>query len=162
MPGNEWQTPEWLLDLVRQHDDIAHDPCTNDTNPAGARTFVTATDEPCGLFSDWPDDGLIYANPPWGRGCMDPWAAKIIAEAERGCEIIALTRGDMSTKWARQMAIAARLVCFPPRIRFRGATGSPNFSNTIFYFGPRPRTFTRAFVDLGPIVAPVSPSNHRI
>ena len=88
---------------------------------------------------------------------MDPWAAKIIAEAEAGREIIALTRGDMSTAWARRMAIAAQLVCFPPRIRFRGATGSPNFPNFIFYYGPRPQTFRRAFEDLGPIAAPVSP-----
>lgn len=149
-------SPEYVLDRVRAVGEIALDPCTNDSNPTRARRFITATDEPCGLFADWTTDGLVYCNPPFGRGFMDPWAAKIIAEAKSGREIIALVRGDASTRWARELITASTLICYPPRIRFRGATGSPPFSNAIHYLGPRPTTFARAFADLGPIVAPVS------
>jgi hypothetical protein len=161
--GNNWQTPEWFLDLVRQLGDIALDPATNSTNPTRATKFITAEHDPCGLLADWSDDGVIYCNPPYGRGHMDPWAGKIIYEAERGREIIALTRGDLSTRWARRMVLAARLCCFPPRLRFRNATGTPPFPNVVFYYGPRPQTFTRVFQDLGPVVAPITnPTNHRI
>jgi hypothetical protein len=158
--GNSWETPEWFLELVRRVDDIAFDPCTNSTNPTGARQFVTAEDEPCGLFCDWPDDGLIFINPPFGRGYMDPWVAKIIAEVARGREVVALVRGDSSTRWARELIKASRLICYPPRIKFKGATGSPDFSNAVHYIGPRPRTFIRAFRDLGPIVSPIARRPH--
>jgi hypothetical protein len=159
MSGNDWQTPETILDRVRAVDEIKLDPCTVASNPARAKRIVTPEHDPDGLLAEWSviaDGGLVFANIPFGRGVVAEWAAKIVSEAAHGAEIIALTRGDMSTKWARQMATAARLVCFPPRIRFRGATGSPNFTNTIFYYGPRPQTFRRAFADLGPIVVPIT------
>ena len=163
--GNDWETPDPILDPVRRVAPIALDPCTTRSNPCDARTFITAEDDPDGLFADWSvlsNGGLVFANIPFGRGVVAEFAQKIVHEAERGTEIIALTRGDMSTRWARQMTRAATLVCFPARIRFRGATGSPNFSNTFFYFGPRPQTFRRAFEDLGPIVAPISkPTNQQ-
>ena len=162
--GNSWGTPEPILDPVRRVGPIGLDPASNSTNPTGARKYITAEDDPCGLFSDWrelADDELIYVNPPYGRGCMDPWAAKIISEAAKGAEIIALVRCDPSTRWARELIKASTLICYPPRIKFRGAAGSPNFSNAVHYLGHRPKTFTRAFTDLGPIVAPVSKPTNR-
>jgi len=155
--GNFWQTPELVLEHVRAVDEIALDPCTNSTNPTRAKRIITPEQDPHGLLADWwviADGGLAYCNPPYGRGHAHAWAAKIVHEAELGCEIIALTRGDLSTRWARMMLDAARAVCFPPRIKFKGATGSPNFSNAIFYFGTRPITFDWAFSDLGPVVQP--------
>jgi len=164
VPNDEHETPEWVLEHVRAVDVIAHDPATNDGNPTGAATYTTATDEPCGLFSDWPRDGLIFVNPPYSRGETDRWASKIVAEHEQGSEVIALVRCDPSTAWARQLINASTLVCYPPRVRFRGATGSPNFSNAIHYLGPRPETFKRAFATVGPIVKPIKStegnSNH--
>lgn len=159
MSGNNWQSPDWLLDRVRALGPIELDPCTVSSNPTGARRFITAEDDPCGLFSEWhrlADGGICFANPPYGRNEVGAWCAKILLEAERGCEIVGLLRGDTSTKWAHRLINAATLICFPPRIRFRAASGSPNFPNLIGYFGPRPRTFRRAFEDLGPIVAHVS------
>jgi hypothetical protein len=91
---------------------------------------------------------------------MDPWAAKIISEAAKGAEIIALVRCDPSTRWARELIKASTLICYPPRIKFKGATGSPNFSNSVHYIGPRPQTFIRAFRDLGPIVSPIARRPH--
>jgi len=161
MSGNNWQTPDPILDRVKRVGPIGLDPASNSTNPTGARIFITAEDDPCGLFSDWRElaaDALAYVNPPFGRGHMDPWAAKIISEAAKDAEVIALVRGDTSTRWARELINASSLICYPPRIKFKGATGSPNFSNAIHYFGPRPITFTNAFSTLGPIVAPVQPT----
>jgi len=161
MSGNDWQSPETILKRVRAVGDIALDPCTNSTNPTRAPQFITAESDPDGLLSEWKvraDGGLTYCNPPYGRGHADAWACKIVHEAELGCEVIALTRGDMSTRSARLLINAAHAVCFPPRIKFKGATGSPNFSNAIFYFGPRRETFKQAFHDLGPVIR-LTPNN---
>jgi len=157
--GNHWQSPDPILNRVRRVDVVALDPCTVAANPTGADAIITAEDDPCGLFADWAavaNGGLVYCNPPFGRGVAAEFAAKIVVEAAYGCEVIALTRGDMSTAWSRRMALAATLICFPPRIRFRDATGSPPFANTLFYYGPRPQTFRRAFETLGPLVTPIT------
>lgn len=161
MSGNHWQTPGRILDRVRHVGEIALDPCTVDSNPCGAQEIITPESDPDGLLADWwtrADGGLIYVNPPYGRGHVTEWAAKIVTEAGRGCEILALVRSDTSTRWARRLIHASTLINYPPRIRFKGATGSPNFANAIHYFGPRPQTFRRAFQDLGPIVTPI-PTN---
>jgi len=160
--GNGWQTPDSILERVRTVAPIALDPCTVTSNPTHAKRNITAECDPDGLLSDWwtlADGGLVFCNPPYGRGHATEWATKIVAEAARGTEIIALTRGDTSTRAAWTMIGAATRICYPPRIRFKGATGSPNFSNAIYYLGPRPQTFRRAFEDLGPIVQPVTRTN---
>jgi hypothetical protein len=163
--GDNWQTPEWIFDLVREVGPIGLDPCTNDANPANADRFLTPDSLPDGLIADWLElsaDQIVWCNPPYGRSIIGSWIGKILVEVGRGCEVIALTRGDTSTEWARAMFAKARLVCFPPRIRFRGATGSPNFWNLLFYFGPRPETFRRVFANVGPIVSPItSPRVHQ-
>ena len=164
MSGNDWQTPDSILYRVRRVDDITFDPCTITSNPCGATKFTTPECDPDGLLTDWwevADGGLVFANIPYGRGLATAWAGKIVHEALQGTEIIALTRGDLSTRWAHMMTASAQRICFPPRIRFKGATGSPNFSNAVFYFGPRPQTFRRAFETLGPIVVPIPPTHRK-
>jgi hypothetical protein len=156
--GNDWQTPDTILLPVRSMGEFV-DPCSVATNPTGAAAILTRDHTPCGLTADWTEfaaDRLVYANIPYGRKIVDQWAGKIVREAGLGCEIVALTRGDTSTQWFRLLNSRAKLVCFPKRLTFRGAKSSANFNNAIFYFGPRPTTFTHAFHDLGPIVTPIT------
>ena len=151
--GNDWQTPEEILTRVRRVAPIHLDPCTFSDNPTGARSFFTLEDD--GLKWNWgyhvDPDGLVFVNPPYGRGQMRLWAPAIDSEAQRGTQIIALTRGDTSTSWARLLLERCDAVCFPPRIKFKGAQGSPNFANLLFYYGPRSLTFALEFETLGPI-----------
>lgn len=159
--GDSWGTPDWLLDRVRSVGPIFLDPASWPTNPTDAYYLRTAECDPCGLATDWaallercplPGNGLVFVNPPYSRGSMGPWAEKIRMEARKGVEIIALTRGDTSTKWAQQLLTSADKVCFPKRIKFKGAKGSPNFANLIFYWGPNTGHFWLEFIDLGPIL----------
>lgn len=158
--GNDWQTPDWFLDLVREVAPIRLDPCTGCENPTGAEYIRTINCDPDGLATNWSElapggaSGLVFVNPPYGRGHMGAWAQKVCWEALRGCEVIALVRGDTSTQWAHQMLRQCDAVCFPPRIKFKGATGSPNFANTVLYFGEHPSRFSAAFEHLGPVLTP--------
>lgn len=149
--GNGWQTPDWFLDKVRTvfGGEIELDPCTFDDNPTEAARFYTTGDD--GLVQYWEADNA-FVNPPYGRGYMVPWADKIVASAESVIEIIALTRGDTSTAWARTLIRNCDAVCFPKRIKFKGASGSPNFANLIFYFGYHAENFETVFKDLGPVL----------
>lgn len=152
MTGNNWQTPEYILDYVRKVGSIELDPCTTADNPVGATRYFTAEDN--GLNRRW-GKGLVFVNPPYGRGHMWDWSIRMVsATGAENTEIIALMRGDTSTKWARLLLKECDAVCFPPRIKFKGAKGSPNFSNIIYYFGryrETPLRFVQAFESLGPI-----------
>jgi hypothetical protein len=164
MSGNSWQTPDWLLRLVRLIAVIMFDPCTVASNPTGAVEFRTIDDDPDGLTTDWLDasgGGLTFANIPFGRGAVALWIDKVIEEVTRGVELVLVVRGDTSTRWARRLIQEGHppVICLPPRIRFRDSRGSPNFSNLIFYFGQRPEAFARAFGDLGPLLGPLSEFN---
>jgi hypothetical protein len=116
-------------------------------NPTGALSLRTESCDPDGLETEWSDRGLVYVNPPYGRNLMWDWAVKCIEEARNGCEIVLLARGDTSTRWARLLIENCNAVAFPPRIRFAGAIGSPNFSNIIYYFGTRVPGFRETFRD---------------
>jgi hypothetical protein len=87
----DWRTPDWFLDLVRQVGPIALDPATHYGNPTGADAFFAhlPPDEPvrsmiaaaenfrggCGLSGSWWRSGLAFVNPPYGAhlsGDVDP------------------------------------------------------------------------------------------
>lgn len=151
--GDGWQTPDHVLDRVRLVAPIKLDPCTYRDNPTGAEYIRTIDCDPDGLATEWHTfGGLVFCNPPYGRGFMRDWSAKIVGEAALGCEIVSLVRGDPSTSWAHAMLRSCALVCFPPRLRFKGATGSPDFANMLVYHGENGAAFRSAFEDLGPIL----------
>jgi hypothetical protein len=84
----DWRTPEWFLELVRNVAPIAMDPATTLANPTRARRFYAPGLDPlmptfgcwgaCGLAAEWlamPTHGLTFVNPPYGAhlsGPVDP------------------------------------------------------------------------------------------
>jgi phage N-6-adenine-methyltransferase len=164
---DDWQTPAVVLDRVRQVAPIALDPCTTRANPTGA--LVTCVErvsmrEACivdGLAQDWcallaitRTPGLVFANPPYSRGSLDPWTAKCRAEAKRGAEVIALVPVDTSTVWWQDNIVDATVCFWRGRLRFVGADGPAPFASAICYWGRRATTFRRAFRDAGTIWNP--------
>lgn len=153
----EWLTPEWLLTLVRSASDtysIGLDPCTTGDNPCRAQVaHFTAADD--GLTRGWGGYGLVYCNPPYSRLDSPRWAAKIVEEAARGIEIIALLPTRTDTEWWHLVAPAADSACFlrgRPRFTRPGGTG-PRGSGKVpiaaLYFGDRAKAFARVFAPHG-------------
>ena len=105
----DWRTPEWFLDLVRQVGPITLDPATHYGNPTGADAFFAhlPPDEPvrsmiaaaenfrgeCGLSGSWARDGLAFVNPPYG--------AHLSGNVDPSYEI---KRGGRGRGWARRIA----------------------------------------------------------
>ncbi len=80
----DWCTPPEVLDPVRAFAPIRFDPFSNPASIVGAAQSVSPPGD--SLLMQWPLDGLIWSNPPYGRelaGC----AAKIRQQAGRGAEI---------------------------------------------------------------------------
>ena len=82
-----WQTPPELLELPRAYwgGVIPFDAATTEENPTGAIDFATPGDN--GLSFAWPRQ--TWVNPPYGRELKD-WLLKVLEEATRGVEVIAL------------------------------------------------------------------------
>jgi hypothetical protein len=144
-------TPDHVLDVVREFDDIVLDPCTAD----GARTraWVMIGLPSDGLAESWSGriadscaTGVTFVNPPYSRGQVLRWAAKARDEwALHQVESILLVISDTSTSATKYLLQHANAVAFwDKRICFAGDQGA-KFANAFFYFGERQGRFRRVF-----------------
>lgn len=83
----DWQTPEHLLDCVRDYfgGPIPLDPATSPGNPTKALEFFTEEDD--GLSWDWHPQAFV--NPPYGKAIRQ-WLMGTAQQATNDAEIIAL------------------------------------------------------------------------
>lgn len=160
-----WWTPEWVLELVRRFGPIQLDPCTEASNPTGARDFFTTQ----GLEHEWAPglgydagrEGVIWVNPPYGPA-LRPWSKKVVQENKRvecitGLEMFVLVPARTETDWfGRLFDASAALALFRKRIKFhhpsKPSAESPAFPNALFYFGPRECLFAEVFEPAARIV----------
>lgn len=84
MSDHDFNTPPWILDLVRQmdHRGIGLDPCSNAFSMVRAKTAYTVEDD--GLSFPWRGHGLVFINPPHSVSPfnIEPWMEKAWAEFE--------------------------------------------------------------------------------
>jgi len=154
-----WQTPENVLDLVRQVAPIALDPCTSEENPTKADNYYTPGDGGDGLSSSpWATwaPGLVFINPPYSQ--MAAWAQKTADEVKRTGvkrEYIALLPARTDTRWWHTlMATRPQRICFwKGRVKFNRPDGTPGqsapFPSALLYWGADDATFARVFAPRG-------------
>lgn len=94
-----WCSCEEVLAPVRLMGPIVFDPFSNPFSLVGALRACMLPGEDS-LRIDWPLDGLIYCNPPYGRA-LGACAEKIAQQAKRGCEIITCVPVRVDTEWWR-------------------------------------------------------------
>lgn len=150
-PTDERNTPQHVLDVVREFDDIVLDPCTTLANPTRAHQFVTKRDNGLrvcwsGVIADSGGRGVTYWNPPYSRGQLLLWSEHALVEWERnGIESIGLVPADTSTRATQLLLERANAVAFwKKRICFAGEQGA-KFANALFYLGERQGRFQRVF-----------------
>lgn len=173
----DWQTPQFIRDLVECMGPIECDPATTPSNPMRANVIFTGlSPDECGLRNPWPTDGLTFVNPPYGRylgGPVDPdrevikkgevdgigtgWAARI---ARHDGECIALLPVRVETDWWGTMLEWAdwhlywSSPYFGRRINFVDPTtgiqsSGSNIASVLFYRGPRQARFLEVFARHG-------------
>jgi hypothetical protein len=110
----EHYTPKAVVDAVHDYfrlrghkKGIVLDPCTSADNPTGAQSFFTEADD--GLSRAWRTG--TFVNPPYGKQCRAA-AAKIIAEALLGKEIVALVPCSRSEQaYWQELWACGRITC---------------------------------------------------
>jgi phage N-6-adenine-methyltransferase len=146
----DWQTPDCVLDRVRQLGPIALDPCTTEDNPCGARYwFCPPTDA---LQRQWlqTPGGITYVNCPYGRA-LSSWVAKCADEGARPeAELVLLVPARPDTGWYDRAEKSANALCeWRGRLTFRGAPSPAPFPSVLFYWGPSPWLFCHVFAPVG-------------
>jgi hypothetical protein len=155
-------TPESVLDVVREFNDIVLDPCTEAHNPTRALIGLCLSQGKCGLKTCW--SGLLadevpghepfaFVNPPYSSGQLIQWAAKAIEEWERNwVESIMLVPADTSTRATQLLLERCNAVAFwKKRICFSGEQGA-KFANALFYCGERQGRFKRVFEEYATVI----------
>lgn len=164
-----WRTPEWLIDAVSSLSPGGHiglDPATSRENPTKAMSFCAVdTDPPMdGLLPTWRGNGLVFCNPPYGRG-ISRWAEKFSAEGrsmEQEDQLVTLTPARPDTRWWTHMITADRMCFLRGRVKFlrsdddgiwRIAAGAP-FPCVASYWGNQVSAFSAVFSQHGWIINP--------
>jgi phage N-6-adenine-methyltransferase len=151
---NDWNTPGQCISAARAVlGEIDLDPASN----IEAQTIVQATKfftkEDDGLKHEW--HGRVWLNPPYARGLIGRFVAKLLAELEAGhvTAAIMLTHSFTDTAWYQDAAGMAAAVCFTRgRIRFEkpaGEKASPVKGQSFLYFGDNPNAFRDVFEKYG-------------
>jgi len=130
--GNAWLTPTWFIEEIRTAfgGRIDLDPCTEPSNPTGARRFFTAKDD--GVRRKWK--GRMSVNPPYSP--LEPWIDKAIAASKAGARVYMLLPVRTDSGYQQRLLAAATDVLFiHRRLKFvpadGGKSGSPAFGSMI-------------------------------
>lgn len=132
----EWGTPRWLFDAIAKR-----------YGPFDLDVCATVNNAKCPLFYTPEQDGLVqpwggvrcWMNPPYGRGHLEAWLAKAIAETGQGAHVTSLIPVRPGAEWWRTfVANAAQVIEYlPQRIRFDGAPHNAPFDSAVVcWFSP--------------------------
>ena len=142
-----WQTPDDVLDVVRQVAHIELDPCTSPDNPVGADTYYALENDNDGLINPWQlteRHHQVYVNPPFKNAT--PFIEQAAHTGSRGAQVTMLLPARVDTKnWRLATSSCQAFAFWNRRIKFRGAKDAAPFPVAFFYWGPNRWGFSRAF-----------------
>lgn len=153
---NKWLTPKWIIEGVEAvfGGRIDLDPCSNEGEPnVPAEKHYTEKDD--GLALPWK--GNVFMNPPYGRGLIDPWIAKLVREFRVGWvqQAVALLPAKTETNYIQPLRTFPRLF-FQGRVKFlnpetREPEGVGTFPSMLVFLGCSLPRVHEAFGHLGSI-----------
>lgn len=86
------------------------------------------------LSIDWPREGLIWLNPPFGLGAQ--FAAKSRLEAGKGSKVVGLFLASTGSNWfAEHVAGQAAVIFLRPRLTFVGCDQPFNRDLILIFWG---------------------------
>jgi hypothetical protein len=145
---NDWHSPPKIIESARSvlgTIDLDPSSCAKANENVRATAFYTPQED--GLSRPW--FGRVWFAPPYGRGHLDMWVAKLMTEYESGAvtEAIGLLPWHGHTKWFERLGCSP-ICCIRGRLRFSGAGTAP-FPSIVVYLGPNIDHFAEVFGSWG-------------
>lgn len=126
-----WGTPWDLFHVLDAEFHFTVDACALPENAKCDRYFSPNDD---GLRQEWR--GVIWMNPPYGRG-IHRWLAKAADAANNGATVVCLLPARTDTRWWHDYVMQASEVRFlKGRLRFGNARHCAPFPSCIAIFRP--------------------------
>ena len=121
--NDDWETPEWLLDMIVKNWGNYYDPCPLKHN-------IRKWD---GLELSWPRDQVVYVNPPYSK-CKQ-WINKCIQQYKRGCKIVLLIPARTDTKYFHKLMnnCEYQIYFLKGRLKFGDSKNTAPFPSVIIY-----------------------------
>jgi len=126
----EWETPQWLFDLLNKEFEFTLDVCALPENTKCPRYF---TPEDNGLTQPW--DGTCWMNPPYGTTIKD-WMGKAKQEALNGSTVVCLVPARPDTNWWWDNVIEAEVRFIKGRLEFVGSPSAAPFPSAVIVMRP--------------------------
>ena len=125
VPSDQWATPDLMFQDWHERFDFTLDAAATAENKKLERYCID------GLSDSWAGE-RVWINPPYSDPL--PWCRRAYEETASGnCPLVVmLLRVDTSTAWFHDWLLGkAEIEWLRRRIRFVGATGSPNFASML-------------------------------
>ncbi|NJN39484.1 MAG: hypothetical protein HC790_13600 [Acaryochloridaceae cyanobacterium CSU_3_4] len=137
-----------------RRDQFALDPATNSHHSPNVPAQNVYTIDDDGLAHDWTTADSIWINPPFSL--MDEFVVKADLEAQG--HLFVLAKCDCRPAWFSKLCdLCCAFVLIHKSVKFLGNENSSFFGVAIFYRGPDPDKFYRAYQPLGTVCMPVIP-----
>ena len=159
MPNDNWGTPDWILDSVREFygGTIDLDPFSSLAHNERVKATKYYTIEDNAYKQEW--NGNVFCNPPYSKPNLSLTTEKAkfeisLATWRNEKQIILLIPAYTSTKWFQgKVFYGARAICFlNKRVSFFGVKkGSPTFHSILVYYGDCEYAFGKYFDKFGHI-----------
>jgi len=127
----EWETPQWLFDLLDKEFHFEIDVCASSKNHKCKKFFSKKED---GLKQDWPE--RCWLNPPYGREISD-WMKKARIESEGGCTVVCLVPARPDTEWWWENCIRGEIRFIRGRLQWPGSSTAAPFPSAVIVMGPK-------------------------
>lgn len=129
----EWETPQWLFDLLNNEFHFKLDVCASDKNHK-CKKFYSKKDD--GLKQDWLNS--CWMNPPYGREIKD-WMRKAKAESEtkseNGSVVVCLVPARPDTEWWWENCIQGEIRFIRGRLQWPGSDTAAPFPSAVVILG---------------------------
>lgn len=126
----EWETPQWLFDLLDREFHFNLDVCATPDNAKCSRFF---TEEHNGLKQDW--DGICWMNPPYGKYIPD-WVEKAHRSSLNGATVVCLVPSRTDPVWWWDYCIKGEIRFLKGRLKFGEGDNSAPFPSAVIIFAP--------------------------
>jgi len=145
VPKQDWETPQWLFDMLNEEFHFTLDGAANAENSKCEWYIDEVTDA---LTVPWGDN-IVFLNPPYGRGRMlEGWLEKGYEEAKKGVTSVWVLPASTDTYWWHDYVMEAAEIRFVNgRLHFSRTNKAAWMANVIAIFRPGQ---TKAF--LGPTI----------
>lgn len=121
----EWETPQWLFDLLDNEFHFTLDVCASESNHKCEQYFSKQDN---GLTQPWT--GTCWMNPPYGRE-IKSWMEKAKEESENGLTIVCLVPARPDTEWWWGNCIQGEIRFIRGRLQWPGSTTAAPFPSAV-------------------------------